>query len=316
MISPEVVIGDKASNPAAFVVAPVPPLAILIVVPLQTPEVIVPTLVKLDVTTLLAKVVPVNVFASAAIVMSALPSNATPLMFLVAANLVAVLALPVSVPVNPVDVTDVNPATEVTVPPKVIVVLPNVVVLFANCAFVMPAFEARFAVVNPVAEMTPALIEIPEPAVNPSCTPKPVMSAFVIFNLENAIAAPEATSALEMLELVANVPKPKFVLAAAGVVAPVPPLAISIVDALQVPEVIVPTVAKLARDVKVVLEVAVMFPAVVAVVAFPKKLVAVTSLLKVFAPANVCAPVEIKPGFDASAAANIILVPLIVPPAA
>ena len=63
---------------------------------------------------------------------SVLPSNATPLMFLVAANLEAVLALPVKAPVNPVEETDVNPVTEVTVPPKVIVVLPRVVVLVAN----------------------------------------------------------------------------------------------------------------------------------------------------------------------------------------
>jgi hypothetical protein len=57
-----------------------------------------------------------------------------------------------------------------------------------------------------------------------------------------------------------------------------------------------------------------MLLAVVAVVAFPKKLVAVTSLLKVFAPAIVCAPVEIKPGLDASAAVKVKVVPLMVPP--
>ena len=80
---------------AAAVVAPVPPLAISIVVALQTPEVIVPTLVKLDAVTLLAKVVPVKVFASAAMVISAEPSNAVPLMFLALAKMVAVAALPV-----------------------------------------------------------------------------------------------------------------------------------------------------------------------------------------------------------------------------
>jgi hypothetical protein len=57
-----------------------------------------------------------------------------------------------------------------------------------------------------------------------------------------------------------------------------------------------------------------MLLAVVAVVAFPKKLVAVTSLLKVFAPEIVCAPVEIKPGFDPSAAVKVKVVPLMVPP--
>ena len=111
-------------------------LLFAIAVPLQTPLVIVPTVVKLEVNTLLASVVPVNVFASAAIVISALPSNATPLIFFVAANLVAVLALPVKAPVNPADVTELNPVTDVTVPPKVNVVDPKVVVLFTNLIFV------------------------------------------------------------------------------------------------------------------------------------------------------------------------------------
>lgn len=51
-------IFDKA---AAAVVAPVPPLAIAIVVPLQVPEVIVPTPDKLEPVIVDAKVVPVNV---------------------------------------------------------------------------------------------------------------------------------------------------------------------------------------------------------------------------------------------------------------
>jgi hypothetical protein len=140
------------------------------------------------------------------------------------------------------------------------------------------------------------------------------MSALEIFNLENAIAAPDATSVFEIEELVAKDPNPKFVLAPAAVVAPVPPLAIATSVALQVPAVIVPTVAKFAKEVKEVLDVAVIFPAVVAVVALPKKVVAVTSLLNVFAPAIVCAPVEINPGFVASAAVKVKVVPLMVPP--
>ena len=66
-----------------------------IVVPLQTPVVIVPTLVKLELIILLANVFPVKVFASASILILALPSNGTPLIFFVAANFVAVAALPV-----------------------------------------------------------------------------------------------------------------------------------------------------------------------------------------------------------------------------
>ena len=59
----------------------------------------VPTLVKLEPVTVDFKVVPVNCSAdaAAAIVISALPSKATPLMVFEAANLVAVPALPVVV---------------------------------------------------------------------------------------------------------------------------------------------------------------------------------------------------------------------------
>jgi hypothetical protein len=125
-------MGAKASNAADFVVAPVPPLVIAISVAFQVPLVIVPRLVKLDVTTLLAKVVPVKVFASAAIVIAALPLNATPLIFLDVANVVAVEALPVNAPVNPVDDTDDSPVSDVSVPPKLNRVEPKVVELLAN----------------------------------------------------------------------------------------------------------------------------------------------------------------------------------------
>ncbi len=75
---------------------------------------------------------PLNVFASAAIVILALPSKLTPLMAREVANFVAVLALPVKAPVKSVELTETNPVTDVTVPPKVIVVFPKTVELFAN----------------------------------------------------------------------------------------------------------------------------------------------------------------------------------------
>ena len=150
----------------AAVVAPVPPFAISISVPLHTPEVIVPTLVKLELNTLDAKVVPVSVFASAVIVILALPSKATPFIFFVAANLVAVLALPVKspvtlpvtlpvkAPVNPVELTELNPAKEVVVAPNAIFVVPIVKALFDNLLFgILPAnlsaeiLPANFALV-------------------------------------------------------------------------------------------------------------------------------------------------------------------------
>ena len=67
----------------------------LIAVALQTPLVIVPTVVRLDSTIVDFKEVPDKVVASAVTVISALPSNAIPLIFFEAANFVAVAALPV-----------------------------------------------------------------------------------------------------------------------------------------------------------------------------------------------------------------------------
>ena len=142
---------------------PVPPYATANVDPFQVPVVIVPTPVKLELVTVDFKVVPDKVPASATIVISALPLNAVPLIFLAVANVVAVDAFPVKAPVNPVELTEVKPVTEVTVPPNDIVVEPNVVVLLANCALVIPAALDKLLVVNPVAEIVPPLIEIPEP---------------------------------------------------------------------------------------------------------------------------------------------------------
>ena len=51
----------KFDNALEAVVAPVPPLANAIVLPLHVPEVMVPTLVKLDPVIVEANVVPVNV---------------------------------------------------------------------------------------------------------------------------------------------------------------------------------------------------------------------------------------------------------------
>ena len=78
---------------------------------------------------------PVNVFELAAIVISALPSKATPLMFFVAANFVAVLALPVNAPVKFVAVTVLNPANADVVAPKAMFVVPSVNELFAKLLF-------------------------------------------------------------------------------------------------------------------------------------------------------------------------------------
>ena len=99
----------KFVNAAAADVEPVPPFSkattpvTLAAVPVTLPEIAlvtvkfvkVPTDVKDEPVTVLFKDVPDNVPAAAVTVMSDEPSNATPLMFFVAANLVAVAALPV-----------------------------------------------------------------------------------------------------------------------------------------------------------------------------------------------------------------------------
>ena len=99
----------------------------------------------------------------------------------------------------------------------------------------IPAVGLRLELDKPVTKIAPEEMEIPEPAVNPSWIPRLVILALVIFNLVKSIAAEASTSAFTMADLVDNDPKPKFVLAPAAVVAPVPPLARLIVVPLQVP---------------------------------------------------------------------------------
>ena len=81
------------------------------------------------------------------------------------------LAVPLNVPVKLVDVTELNPAIVVLVLPKLILVEPKVMALFANCPLVIPAVLDKLLVVIPVADIVPPDIFIPEPApaVNAPC---------------------------------------------------------------------------------------------------------------------------------------------------
>ena len=106
---------DKTTLPLPVEeVTPVPPFATAIVVPLHVPLVIVPTLVKLEPVTVEFKVVPVKVPASAVTVISAVPLNDTPLIFLAVASLDAVVAFPVKAPVKPVALIVPLVTTDVT----------------------------------------------------------------------------------------------------------------------------------------------------------------------------------------------------------
>ena len=65
--------------------------------PATPKDVSVPKLVSADVVTVLCKFVPVNVLASAGTVISTVPSNPTPLIFLGVDSLCAAAAVPLSV---------------------------------------------------------------------------------------------------------------------------------------------------------------------------------------------------------------------------
>ena len=209
------VIGDWKSVPGIAAVTiplpfdfnipftlPAPPTLLPITVPLHTPDVIVPTVDKLEFTTLLANDVPESVDTSEVIYISELPSKDTPLIRLGEANFVAVLEFPIKFPVILVADNEFNPVTDVTVPPKDKIVDPNVIELFANCPLLIAAFEAKLFEVRPVAEILPEAIEIPEPGVRASWIPKFVIFDLEIFNFEKSIDAFASTSAFKMVDLI------------------------------------------------------------------------------------------------------------------
>ena len=73
--------------------------------------------------------------------------------------MVAVVALPDKAPVKVVAVTDVKPPNVVDVPPKLMAVVPIVMLLFANCPLVIAAVEDKLDVVNPL--IAPPNVKLP-----------------------------------------------------------------------------------------------------------------------------------------------------------
>ncbi len=133
----------KVFNEVAPVTLNVPPNE---VVPATVKLFKSPTLVKLELTTLLANVVPVNVPAAAATVISELPLNATPLIFLEVARVVAVLALPVNGPTK---------VFAVIVPVEVMFPDTNALVLFNVFKFVVPVTSK-----SPPIEVAPVIFAL------------------------------------------------------------------------------------------------------------------------------------------------------------
>ena len=95
---------------------------------------------------------------------------------------VAVDAFPVKAPVNPVEVTEVNPAMVVADEPKDTAVDPMVILLFAKLAFVIPAVPDKFEFVIPV-NPVPAPV-IPDVTVkDPVIIVLPFTSSFEFVNV-------------------------------------------------------------------------------------------------------------------------------------
>jgi hypothetical protein len=231
---------DRTTLPVPVdVVTPVPPLTTAIVVPLQVPAVMVPTLVKLEPVTVDFNVVPDNVPASAIILADPAVVN-LPLVSTV--NVGIAIVDPYDPAITPLLLNVVAKEPEpvpVTSPVKVVVAVADI----TSVPITNPKFDlAAAAVVAPVPPFAIAmtvplhvpLVIVPTEAIsaptNLLAAIEPDKSAFVIapvkFNFEYAIAALEETSASEIVDLVAIVPSPKFVLAPEAVVDPVPPFAI------------------------------------------------------------------------------------------
>ena len=127
----------RAVAVAAFpVVLPLDPVTLPVIGLVTVSEPRVPTLVRLDAVTFDARVAPVSVPAAAATVIAAVPSKFTPLIARAVCNAVAVAALPVVLPEDPL-----------TFPVRFAVIVPAVKLPLASRATIALAVFAEVAVV-------------------------------------------------------------------------------------------------------------------------------------------------------------------------
>ena len=169
----------------------------------------------------------VNAFVAVAVtVIAALPSKLTPLIVRAVCNAVAVLALPVNAPVNPVDVTLVKPANVVDVAPNAVDVEPIVTELFVKLALAM---------LDNVLEL-PLIVLL----VNVSA-PANVANVPVVGNVTLVVAVD--VNVVAKAPLVVKLPPSVIVLPL--LFTPVPPYCPATAVPCQVPVPIVPTLVKL-----------------------------------------------------------------------
>lgn len=143
-------------------------------------------------------------------VIAAEPSKFTPLIALGVARVVAVEALPVSAPVNPVDVTEVKPARVVEEAPSAIAVVPIVVVLFVRAelgifdnVFVEPEM-LLFVKVSVVARPTNVSVDVGNVNV-PVFTIEPITGAVSVLLVN--VCVPVSVATVESIAIV-TAPEP------------------------------------------------------------------------------------------------------------
>ena len=162
-----------------------------------------------------------------------------------------------------------------------------------------------------------AFTDVGNPAIVAAAIPPTLFTVVAKLPLPDPVTSP--VKVVLAVAAITSVPitKPKLVLAPAAVVAPVPPFAMAMVVPFHTPVVIVPTVFKFGRAVNVLLDVAVMLPAVVAVVALPDKFpvrlpvtfpVTFPVTLPVRFPVNPEAVTDVNPASVVDVAPNAILV--------
>ena len=166
-----------------------------------------------------------------------------------------------------------------------------------------------------------AFTDVGNPAIVAAAIPPTLFTVVAKLPLPDPVTSP--VNVVLAVADITSVPidNPKLVLAPAAVVAPVPPLAIAMVVPLHTPLVMVPTEFKFGREVIVLLDVAVMLPAVVAVVALPDKFpvtfpvrlpvtlpVKFPVTLPVRFPVNPVAVTDVNPASDVDVAPSAIFV--------
>ena len=167
----------------------------------------VPTLVRLDPVTPLANEAPVNVPAAAVTVMFAVPSKLVPLMARAVCNAVAVAALPVVLPLEPVTLPTIAAVTVSVANVPTLVRLDAVTPLASVAPVNVPAAAVTVTLAVP-SKLVPLIVRAVANAV--AVLALPVSAAVTV----PALKLPDASRATTLLAVLASVASTANVMAA------------------------------------------------------------------------------------------------------